>query len=170
MPKEFPPQPLPPPLDPVVHIQRLIAVRREGDLNQAFPGAGAHGVQGGVAGGAGADAVDVGGVMGLYRAVGVDQALDAGPSGGPALAVLVFVRRRSELNIFGRTLAHAQVMKLWVLSLLALLCVGFCVFAITLTNRADFLDLLFDRAPCCNAPAGPLDRCCPILEAVTSAN
>ncbi len=60
------------------------------------------------------------------------------------LAVLAFVRRRSELDIFGRTLPHAQVMKLWVLSLLALLCVGFGVFVITLTNRGDFLDLLFE--------------------------
>nr|WP_239056839.1 TrkH family potassium uptake protein [Wenzhouxiangella limi] len=60
------------------------------------------------------------------------------------LAVAAFVRRRSELDVFGRTLAHAQVMKLWVVSLLALLAVGFGVFVITLTNGGDFLDYLFE--------------------------
>lgn len=60
------------------------------------------------------------------------------------LAVLAFVRRRSELAVFGRTLAHAQVMKLWVLSLLALLLVAMGVFVITLSNQSDFLDLLFE--------------------------
>ena len=60
------------------------------------------------------------------------------------LAVSAFVRRRSELDIFGRTVAHEQVMKLWVLSFLALLSVAVGVFVMTLTNQSDFLDLLFE--------------------------
>ncbi|MFP4208574.1 MAG: TrkH family potassium uptake protein [Wenzhouxiangella sp.] len=60
------------------------------------------------------------------------------------LAVLAFVRRRSEVDIFGRTLAHAQVMKLWVLSFLALLVVGMGLFAIVLSNQGDLLDFAFE--------------------------
>ena len=51
-------------LHPVIHIQRQVAVRRIGDLNQTFDGgADAHGVRAGFAGGAGAESVNVGGVF-----------------------------------------------------------------------------------------------------------
>jgi trk system potassium uptake protein TrkH len=60
------------------------------------------------------------------------------------LAVMAFVRRRSELDVFGRTLGHDQVMQLWVLSLLAALAVMLGVFVLTLAHDADFLVLLFE--------------------------
>jgi trk system potassium uptake protein TrkH len=60
------------------------------------------------------------------------------------LAVVAFVRRRAELDVFGHTLAHQQVMKLWVLSFLASLVVCLGMFSIVLTNQGDFLDFLFE--------------------------
>ena len=60
------------------------------------------------------------------------------------LAVLAFVRRRSELDVFGRTLSHDQVMNLWVLSLLAMLVVMLGVFVLTLSHEAEFLALMFE--------------------------
>ncbi len=60
------------------------------------------------------------------------------------LAVVAFVRKHAELDIFGHTLAHAQVMRLWVLSFLALMVVALGVFGIVLTNQGEFLDFLFE--------------------------
>jgi len=62
------------------------------------------------------------------------------------LATLAFLRRRPEVNAFGRRLPHEDILKVLALTVISLLVVMTGLFLMTLTHEAPFLDIAFEVA------------------------
>ncbi|ETX15847.1 Ktr system potassium transporter B [Roseivivax halodurans JCM 10272] len=60
------------------------------------------------------------------------------------LATVAFFRKRDELNCFGRSLGHDEVMKVLALSMVSMIIVFASIFLISTTHEGPFLRLVFE--------------------------
>jgi len=60
------------------------------------------------------------------------------------LATVAFLKRRTQLHVFGRSLGPDEVMKVLALAMVSMLTVFVGIFLITLSNDGNFLDLAFE--------------------------
>ena len=60
------------------------------------------------------------------------------------LSTLAFFRRSPEVNVFGRSLGHQEMMKVLALTAVSLLIVMLGTFFISISHDGDFLDLAFE--------------------------